>query len=120
MKALLLTMGFGSILCTGMAQNVNALVTDVREERQLDQKNSSLELSLKINGLVHDPDEKIVAINVYNGQGEKMNNGWFSSGNQQTINLSAPPENSWRVEVIMENVAAVKAYTFRIGQVFLP
>lgn len=281
MKAILFTMSLGSVLCTGFAQNVNVLVTDIREERRLDQKDSNLELSFKINGitidenrkvrivtvvkatdnlgnnlkhvvgsfdgdytgyndvklkleapprnathltaveatlryftptrenngiveimkpldkyntnllkglktdaslilideaglkklkeeneaaynkemekfkkenpeaekmsdlvgglkgffeslfdygsygpgmtfLVNDPGKKIVGINVYNDQGEKVNNGWSSSDKQRTIMLSSEPQNNWKLEVLLENAASVKEHTIKLGQVFLP
>lgn len=281
MKTILFTIGLGGVLCTGFAQNVNVLVTDIREERRLDQQNSSLELTIKVNGipvdenrkirigtvvkatdnlgnalkhvtgsfdnsyteynevklkleapprnathldaveatlkyftptrenmgiaeivkpldkyntnllknlhadaklilideaglkklkeeneaaynkemekfkkenpeaekmseligglkgffeslfdygsygpgitfLVDDPGKKIVQINVYDETGKKMNNGWSSSDKQMTVMLSSPPQNSWKLEVLLENDKSVKEHTFKLGQVFLP
>lgn len=70
--------------------------------------------------LVDDPKEKIVAINVYDDMGEKMNNGWSKSDKQLTLMLSSPPEKNWRLEVLVENPQSVKEHTFKLGQVFLP
>lgn len=281
MKAILFTMSLGSVLCTGFAQNVNVLVTDIREERQLDHKSSSLELRIKVNGipvdenrkikigkmikatdnlgnelkqvigsfdsdytehneiklkleaplrsathlnaveatlkyftptkdnkgvveiskpldkyntnllkklnadarlilideermkklkeenetaynkemekfkkenpdaekmselvgglksffeslfsygsygpvmtfLVDDPKERIVAINIYDDKGEKMNNGWSKSDKQLSVMLSSPPQNTWKLEVLLETPKSVKEHTFKLGQVFLP
>ncbi|MDT4865381.1 hypothetical protein FQZ97_1001790 [compost metagenome] len=70
--------------------------------------------------LVNDPGKKIVGINVYNDQGEKVNNGWSSSDKQRTIMLSSEPQNNWKLEVLLENAASVKEHTIKLGQVFLP
>lgn len=70
--------------------------------------------------LVDDPKEKIVEVNIYDDKGEKMNNGWSKSDNQLTLMLSAPPQKTWKLEVLVENPKSVKEHTFKLGQVFLP
>ncbi|MCD8539643.1 MAG: hypothetical protein LRY55_07630 [Leadbetterella sp.] len=59
MKNILFMICFVCLPGTGFAQNVNVLVTDIREDRQLDQQNSSLELSIKVNGIAVDEKRKI-------------------------------------------------------------
>lgn len=73
-----------------------------------------------LNFYVEDPEKKIVAINVYNESGEKVSNGYFSSGNQVTISLNEELKNSWKVNVLMENEKAMKEYKFKLTNVFLP
>lgn len=70
--------------------------------------------------LVDDPMKKIVKINVYDEKGEKMNNGWSSSGQQLTVSLSAPPQNAWKIEVLIENDQSLKELKFKLGPLFLP
>ncbi len=70
--------------------------------------------------LLDDPKEKIVEIVVYDENGEKMNNGWSKSGKQLSVMLSAPPQKSWKIEVLLENAKSVQEHTIKLGQVFLP
>ncbi|MBX2951533.1 MAG: hypothetical protein KF870_03445 [Leadbetterella sp.] len=70
--------------------------------------------------LVDDPKDKIVAINVYDEQGTKVNNGWSKSDKQLSVMLSSEPKNTWKLEVLLENPQSVKEHTFKLGQVFLP
>ena len=70
--------------------------------------------------LVDDPMKKIVKINVYDEKGERMNNGWSSSGQQLTVSLSAPLQNSWKIEILLENEQSLKELKFKLGTVFLP
>lgn len=70
--------------------------------------------------LVDDPSKKIVQINVYNEKGEKMNNGWSSGDRQLTIMLSAPLQNSWKIEILLENNQSLKELKFKLAQVYLP
>ncbi len=73
-----------------------------------------------LNFYVDDPEKKIVAINVFNEKGEKVSNGYFSSGNQMTITLNEEPKNTWKVDVLLENEKALKEYKFKLTNVFLP
>jgi hypothetical protein len=73
-----------------------------------------------LNFYVQDPEKKIVSINVYNETGEKVSNGYFTSGTQMTITLNEEPKNSWKVSVLLENEKALKKYNFKLTNVFLP
>ena len=73
-----------------------------------------------LNFYVEDTEEKIIAINVYNDKGEKVSNGYFSSGNQMTITLNDDPKDSWKIAILMENEKALKEYKFKLTNVFLP
>jgi Fe-S cluster biosynthesis and repair protein YggX len=42
-----------------IAQDLQVMVTDIREERRLDQKDATLELLLRVNGMVVDQNRKI-------------------------------------------------------------
>jgi hypothetical protein len=73
-----------------------------------------------LNFYVEDTDDKIIGINVYNDNGDKVSNGYFSSGNQMTITLNDEPKDSWKIAILMENEKALKEYKFKLTNVFLP
>ncbi|HBI01678.1 MAG TPA: hypothetical protein DDY18_08655 [Flavobacterium sp.] len=67
-----------------------------------------------------DPKKKIVSISVYDEKNEKVNNGYFSSGTQMTVNLNTAPKNTWKVVVMLENEKSMKEINFSLNNVFLP
>ncbi|QLG46277.1 hypothetical protein [Costertonia aggregata] len=67
-----------------------------------------------------DPNEKIVEILVYNEKDEKMNFGYSNMGSTSTISLREVPQNTWRLEILLENDKAVKLMKFKLNDILLP
>lgn len=109
MKTILLTICGLCVWSAGFAQNVNVLVTDIREERRLDQRSSSLELTLKVNGIPVDENRKIkigTVIKATDNLGNELKHvvGSFDNDytgyNEVKLKLEAPPRNATHLNVV--------------------
>lgn len=109
MKTILLTICGLCVWSAGFAQNVNVLVTDIREERRLDQRSSSLELTLKVNGIPVDENRKIkigTVIKATDNLGNELKHvvGSFDNDytgyNEVKLKLEAPPRNAAQLNVV--------------------
>lgn len=109
MKTILLTICLGCIFCTGLAQNVNVLVTDIREERLLDQRASSLELRIKVNGIMVDDQRKIrigKVIKATDNLGNELQQiigsfeGDYTGFNEVKLKVTAPLRNATHLNAV--------------------
>lgn len=109
MKTILITIGLGGLLCTGFAQNVNVLVTDIREDRQLDQQNSNLELRIKVNGITVDENRKIkigTLVKATDNLGNDLKqikgsfDGDYTGYNEVRLKVEAPPRNATHLNAV--------------------
>lgn len=96
-------------MCTGFAQNVNVLVTDIREDRQLDQQNSSLELRIKVNGIAVDENRKIkigTVVKAADNLGNDLKqikgsfDGDYTGYNEVRLKVEAPPRNATHLNAV--------------------
>lgn len=106
---MIFTICLGCLLSAGFAQNVNVLVTDIREERRLDQQSSYLELTLKVNGIAIDDKRKIRIGTVTNasdnlGNSLKQIVGSFDNDytpyNDVRLKLEAPPRSATHLNAV--------------------
>lgn len=64
--------------------------------------------------------DELYKIDVYNGEGKKINSSYSYGGNMYKLGFEEEPGSDWKLEIIVENKDSVEELKFRLENIDLP
>lgn len=76
----------------------------------------------KMGFYYEDPDERIISIDVFNAEGEKINSGSNTSPTEhsKTVYLYEPLKDNFSIQIKVESSGSIKEYSFKLNNIKLP
>lgn len=83
-------------------------------------ESSDSESRESISFYTEDDEDEIAEILIYDGQGEKMNNGYKKINDDLTIFLEEKVAADWKIVILIKNEKSLKEYKFSLTDIVLP